>query len=117
MPSNGRVDEIGRVAKKPEEAPSEEAESSYPYCYSSSERNTVSSSESSPTYEFKDGSISVPSTQNRYKIGQFDVSLTFYVFQLISDNNFNTLNIESNVSQVLYVYNKKKLLKKKKYSC
>lgn len=69
-----------------------------------------SSEQSTPLPEPNNNDIVLPSTNNRYNINQFDVSLAFYTFQLIASNNFDTINIESNVSHILqvFIYQKKK---------
>ncbi|CAO3697493.1 unnamed protein product [Rhizopus stolonifer] len=62
--------------------------------------DSSSSEQSTILPEHKNNDIVLPSTNNRYKINQFDVSLAFYTFQLIASNNFDTINIESNVSHI-----------------
>ncbi|KAG2206797.1 hypothetical protein INT45_005492, partial [Circinella minor] len=45
--------------------------------------------------------ITIPSATDRYFISNYDVSVAFYAFQVASLNNFDTHNIESNVSNIL----------------
>ncbi|KAI7891587.1 uncharacterized protein EV154DRAFT_481019 [Mucor mucedo] len=63
--------------------------------------DSSSSEQSTTSHEPNNNDIVLPSTNNRYDINQFDVSLAFYTFELIASNNFDTINIESNVSHML----------------
>ncbi|KAI8888191.1 hypothetical protein K501DRAFT_330002 [Backusella circina FSU 941] len=65
------------------------------------QQEASSSEQSTTSPEPNNNDIVLPSTNNRYNINQFDVSLAFYTFQLIASNNFDTINIESNVSHIL----------------
>ncbi|KAI9482500.1 hypothetical protein BDB00DRAFT_879139 [Zychaea mexicana] len=61
-----------------------------------SETNTTSSEETT-----EHATIKVPSIQDRYRLGETDVSIHFYAFQLVSKNNYKELLMETHVQQIL----------------
>ncbi|KAI9482499.1 hypothetical protein BDB00DRAFT_879138 [Zychaea mexicana] len=61
-----------------------------------SETNTTSSEETT-----EHATIKVPSIQDRYRLGETDVSIHFYAFQLVSKNNYKELLMETHIQQIL----------------
>lgn len=51
--------------------------------------------------EFTVPNIQCPTIQTRYRIGDVDISLPFYIFQMVVKNNFMELNIEEHVQHIL----------------
>ncbi|KAI9496904.1 hypothetical protein BDB00DRAFT_869133 [Zychaea mexicana] len=47
--------------------------------------------------------MKVPSIHDRYEIGEYDVSLVFCAFQVVSQNNYNTLHIGTSISSILLI--------------
>ncbi|KAI7850678.1 hypothetical protein BDC45DRAFT_517530 [Circinella umbellata] len=58
--------------------------------------------------------IKIPSTKDRCMVGEVDMSLSFFAFQLVCQNNFKELNLESNVHHILAM-SSVLLLQKKKF--
>ncbi|GAA5812343.1 hypothetical protein MFLAVUS_005794 [Mucor flavus] len=64
---------------------------------SSLEVNTDDNTTESANAEFTVPDIQCPTIQTRYRIGDLDISLPFYTFQMVVKSNFMELNIEENV--------------------